>query len=82
MILGKVTGTVVSTSKDENLEGMKLLVVQHLDIGMKDLRAFTVAVDGIGAGIGDYVLVVSGSSARMGTRTKNTSGRMAMLSTV
>lgn len=71
MNLGRVVGTVVSTSKDENLEGMKLLVVQHVDVEMKDTKAFTVAADGIGAGIGEFVLVVTGSSARMGTLTKN-----------
>lgn len=71
MILGRVVGTVVSTSKDPNLEGLKLLVVQHVTIDMGDTNSFTVAADGIGAGNGEFVLVVSGSSARMGTNVKN-----------
>lgn len=71
MNLGRVVGTVVSTSKDENLEGLKLLVVQHVDLAMEDTNAFTVAIDGIGAGVGEFVLIVTGSSARMGTLTKN-----------
>jgi microcompartment protein CcmK/EutM len=71
MILGKVVGTVVSTSKDENLDGLKLLVVQHLKGDMTESAAYTIAADGIGAGVGELVLVVTGSSARMGTRVKN-----------
>ncbi len=71
MILGKVVGHVVSTSKDVNLEGFKLLIVQHVGIDLTATKAFTVAADGVGAGIGELVLVVTGSSARMGTQTKN-----------
>jgi microcompartment protein CcmK/EutM len=71
MNLGRVVGTVVSTSKDENLEGLKLLVVQHVRPDLTGTTAYTVAADGIGAGHGDYVLIVTGSSARMGSRVKN-----------
>jgi len=71
MVLGRVVGTVVSTSKDVNLEGLKLLVVRHVNPDMKELDVYTVAADGIGAGRGEYVLVVTGSSARMGTQVKN-----------
>ncbi|MBI1291310.1 ethanolamine utilization protein EutN [bacterium] len=71
MVLGRVVGTVVSTSKDENLDGLKLLIVQHVKMDLTETSAYTVAADGIGAGYGEYVLVVSGSSARMGTRVKN-----------
>ncbi len=71
MNFGRVVGTVVSTSKDEKLEGLKLLVVQHVNMDMKDLNAFTVAADGIGCGVGEYVLTVSGSSARMGSKVLN-----------
>ncbi len=71
MILGRIVGTVTATSKDQNLEGMKLLVVQHSGKDLEDLSAFTVAADGIGAGMGEYVLVVTGSSARMVARTHN-----------
>ena len=71
MNLGRVVGTVVSTSKDPNLEGLKLLVVQHVNVDMSDSNAFSVAADGVGAGAGEYVLLVTGSSARMGTNVKN-----------
>ncbi|CAN5423545.1 EutN/CcmL family microcompartment protein [soil metagenome] len=71
MILGRIIGNVVSTSKDVNLEGLKLLVVQHVKMDMTDLNAYTVAADGIGAGEGELVLVVTGSSARLGTNVKN-----------
>lgn len=70
MILGKVVGTVVSTQKDEGLEGLKLLLVQSLDLAMELQKSFVVAADGVGAGVGDVVMVVSGSSARMATRVK------------
>lgn len=71
MILGRVVGTVVSTSKDEGLDGLKLLVVQHVKADLTEQNAYTIAADGIGAGFGEYVLVVTGSSARLGTRVKN-----------
>lgn len=71
MNLGRVVGTVVSTSKDENLEGVKLLIVQYVDIAMKPTSSFAVAADGIGAGETELVMVVTGSSARMATRVKN-----------
>lgn len=71
MIFGRVIGNVVATTKDEKLEGLKLLVVQHTAMDLKPLNVFSVAADGVGAGIGEYVLVVTGSSARMGTLVKN-----------
>jgi len=71
MFLGKVVGTIVATRKDENLEGLKLLVVQHVDAATKPLPAFTVAADAVGAGEGEIVIVVTGSSARMATQVKN-----------
>lgn len=70
MILGKVVGTVVSTQKDEGLEGLKLLVVQQVELDLKMQRAFVVAADSVGAGLGELVIVVQGSSARMATRVK------------
>ena len=65
MILGKVAGTVVATRKDERLEGFKLLVVQALEPDGRAKDSFVVAVDTVDAGMGETVLVVSGSSARM-----------------
>lgn len=66
MIIGKVTGVVVSTQKDEGLRGHKLLVVQDVRLpGIEPDTGYLVAVDNVGAGIGEIVLTVSGSSARM-----------------
>ena len=66
MIIGKVIGNVVSTQKREELVWYKLLIIAPLS---KDKQEFTeqaiVAVDTVGAGIGEEVLVVIGSSARL-----------------
>ncbi len=71
MILGKVIGTVWSTRKDENLVGMKFLIVKHLKLDYTEKDAFTVAVDSVGAGVGEVVLFAQGSSARQTKITKN-----------
>ncbi len=71
MILGKVVGTVWATRKDEELVGMKLQIVKHLDLDYKLKDTFVVAVDTVQAGVGDVVLLCSGSSARQTTLTKN-----------
>jgi len=71
MILGKVIGTVWSTKKDENLVGSKLLIVRQLSLDFKEKENFVVAVDSVGAGEGEIVLVATGSSARQTNTTKN-----------
>ena len=72
MKLGRVIGTVVSTVKDENLGGLKLLIVALCDLyGKEDVTDQLVAVDAVGAGIEEVVLVASGSSARQTEKTKN-----------
>ncbi|OGU60228.1 MAG: ethanolamine utilization protein EutN [Ignavibacteria bacterium RBG_13_36_8] len=71
MILGKVIGTVWSTKKDENLVGAKFLIVRQLDLDYKPQKNFVVAVDSVGAGVSEVVLVAQGSSARQTTFTKN-----------
>lgn len=71
MILGKVVGTVWATRKDEELVGFKLQVVKHVGLDYKVKDTFLVAVDTVQAGIGDIVLVCSGSSARQTALTKN-----------
>jgi len=71
MILGKVIGTVWSTKKDENLVGSKLLIVKQLSLDFKEKDNFVVAVDSVGAGEGEVVLVATGSSARQTNNTKN-----------
>ena len=71
MILGKVVGTVWATRKDEALVGVSLQIVRHIDLDYKLKDAFVVAVDTVQAGVGDIVLVATGSSARQTTVTKN-----------
>ena len=71
MYLARVMGTVVATRKDDRLEGFKLLVVQPVDPEGNDAGNPVVAVDTVSAGFTETVLVVTGSSARMTTRTKD-----------
>ena len=71
MILGKVIGTVWATRKDEAMVGMSLQIVRHIDLDFKMKDAFVVAVDTVQAGVGDVVLVATGSSARQTVVTKN-----------
>ncbi|MGA7160361.1 MAG: EutN/CcmL family microcompartment protein [Bacteroidota bacterium] len=71
MILGKVIGTVWATRKDEALVGASLQIVRHIDLDYKLKEAFVVAVDTVQAGVGDIVLVATGSSARQTSVTKN-----------
>ncbi|OGU46896.1 MAG: ethanolamine utilization protein EutN [Ignavibacteria bacterium GWB2_36_8] len=71
MFLGRVIGTVWSTRKDENLVGAKFLIVKQLDLNLKEKDNFVVAVDSVGAGEGEVVLVATGSSSRQTDFTKN-----------
>lgn len=65
MILAKIVGTVVATQKDERLVSTKLLVAQPTDARGKPQGNHLVAIDTVDAGLGETVLIVSGSSARM-----------------
>ncbi len=65
MIVGKVVGSVVSTRKNDNLVGNKFMIVEPVKSMKGDVGTF-VAIDNIGAGIGEYVLVACGSAARIG----------------
>ena len=65
MLLAKIVGTVVATRKDPRLVSNKLLVVRPMDPRGKAEGAYLVAVDTVDAGVGETVLIVSGSSARM-----------------
>jgi microcompartment protein CcmK/EutM len=64
MLLGRVIGTVWATRKDPKVVGMKWLVVRALKPDLKPSDGFVVAVDAVGAGLGECVLVTQGSSAR------------------
>ena len=61
MLLGKVIGTIWATRKDEQLNGMKLQIVQRIGLDGASQGSFVVAVDSVGAGAGETVLVAQGS---------------------
>ena len=65
MFVGKVVGSIVSTRKNENLIGSKFMIVEPLAV-MNGKGERIVAVDNVGAGIGEIVLVATGSAARIG----------------
>ena len=85
MFLARVTGHVVATQKDKSLNGQKLFVVEPLNVkydeppdgtrskpaSLGNTNRAIVAIDSVGAGEGQIVLVVQGSSARMTEQTKN-----------
>lgn len=71
MNIGKVVGTVVASRKDPKLEGLKLLVVQNTDLAGEAKGGQVVAVDSVGAGLGELVLYCAGSSARQTDATQN-----------
>ena len=71
MIIARILGTVVSTQKDSRLVGKKLLVVRPLNVDGTDQAGYTVAVDTVGAGFDERVLVVAGSSARLAEGMKD-----------
>ena len=65
MILGRITGTVVSTIHHPIVEGRKLLVAERLDATGRPTGGYIIAIDAIGAGFGEMVLILDeGSGAR------------------
>ena len=70
MLIGKVVGSVVATRKNDNLVGNKFMIVE-LVADMGDTKKI-VAIDNIGAGIGETVLVATGSAARIGCGVEGT----------
>jgi microcompartment protein CcmK/EutM len=71
MILARIVGTVVSTRKDPRLEGKTLLIVKPISPEGQDESGYLIAVDAVGAGYRETVLVVAGSSARMAAECKD-----------
>ena len=65
MIIVKVVGSLFSTRKSEKLVGNKFMIVEPVE-SMRNTGSRLVAIDIIGAGIGEYVLVAQGSAARIG----------------
>jgi len=71
MLLARIVGTVVATRKDPRLVSNKLLLARPVDPHGKAEGNYLVAVDTVDAGIGETVLIVSGSSARMAAGMKD-----------
>jgi microcompartment protein CcmK/EutM len=71
MVLGRVIGTLVASRKEPTLDGLKLLVVRACDVDGNASGAVAIAVDAVGAGLGEVVLYCAGSSARQTQVTQN-----------
>jgi len=77
MFVAKVTGSLVATQKVDTMKGYKLLIVEPYRVEPQKRQSLVttgrtfVAVDTLGAGVGDFVLLTQGSSARMTPETKN-----------
>ena len=71
MKLARIVGTVVSTRKDPSLASLKLLIVENLTTALEREGGYAVAVDSVGAGMGEVILYASGSSARQTAVTKD-----------
>lgn len=71
MLLAEVIGTVVASRKEEELEGLRFLVLRPLDAKMQSSGKIVVAADAVGAGVGEVVLYASGSAARQTKLTTN-----------
>lgn len=67
MYLGRVIGNVVATTKDSSLQGKKMLIVEKLTYNLEPLASSEVAIDTVGAGNGEIVLLTKGSTARIVT---------------
>ncbi len=68
MLLGKVIGTVVATRKDVKLIGSKLMITQPLDLELNPKGDPIIAVDTVGAGIGELVVYTTGTAGRIAAR--------------
>ncbi len=66
--MGRVIGTVVATRKDEKLTGNKLMITQPLNVNLEAIGEAIVAVDTVGAGIGELVFYSKGTAARIAAR--------------
>lgn len=71
MELGRIEGTIVSTAKVDRLKGYKLMLVNLIGPDAKPTSNYVVAVDSVGAGQGEVVIVVRGSSARQAKTLAN-----------
>ena len=72
MLLARVAGTLVATDKEPRLEGLSFRVLSQLNTDNQETGGYVVAVDAVGAGVGEVVMYATGSSAR---QTVATDGR-------
>ncbi len=80
MQIARVKGNVVSTNKTEKLHGLKLLIVVPIDLGTFEEKGQpVVAIDTVGAGEGEVVMLCSGSSSRQTAVTENKPSDMAIV---
>lgn len=83
MVLARVAGTVVATRKEPRLEGLTLLLLERLDPStMAGKGEYLVAMDSVGAGVGEVVFYVAGSSARMTAATEGKPSDAAIIAIV
>jgi microcompartment protein CcmK/EutM len=83
MVLSRVTGTVVSTMKEPRLEGIKFLLLEKIDpLTLEGKNDFVVAMDAVGAGEGEIVFYVSGSSSRQTDTTEGKPSDAAIIAIV
>ena len=82
MKLAKIIGTVVATRKDETLVGYKMMIVKRINGHGEYIGEEEVAVDYVGAGIGETVLVGQGSAVRVDTKRKGAVIDMAIVGIV
>jgi microcompartment protein CcmK/EutM len=83
MQLARVTGTVVSTRKEQRIEGIKFLLLEKIDAAtLEGKKDYVVAMDSVGAGIGEVVFYASGSSSRMTTVTDGKPSDAAIIAIV
>jgi len=69
MLLARVSGTVVASRKEPRLDGLTFLLLEQLDVDNSASGGYVVAIDAVGAGVGEVVMYASGSSARQTERT-------------
>jgi microcompartment protein CcmK/EutM len=83
MQLARVSGTVVSTRKEQRIEGIKFLLLEKIDAAtLEGKKDYVVAMDSVGAGIGEVVFYASGSSSRMTTVTDGKPSDAAIIAIV
>lgn len=83
MILARVVGTVVSSQKSVKIEGIRFLLLEKIDpVTMKGKNDFVVSMDSVGAGLGEIVFYVSGSSARYTDATEGKPSDSAIIAIV